>query len=307
MEIRPLTPAERPALLAIRRELFPDDEPDWPADEYLTPGGIAVGAFDDDELIGYAAAGLRSHAEGAWERPPAEQKIAYLEEWYVRAGSRGRGIGRALVTAVEAWAVELRATHLASDTEVDNTGAIAAHAAVGFRHVETAAHFLKALDGGLAADLTGSDVVELRELDEHAGRAVMRLRVAPAQLRFVAPNDVSLAQAFLTDDVWVRGVFAGDLPVGFAMLSTRDRRYYLWRFMIDHRFQGRGYGRRAMELIIDEVRAMPEADRLYLSYVPKPGGPEGFYKGLGFVETGTTHGGEVEAVLELRRQPPNDP
>lgn len=300
MEFRRLTADDRHALTAIRLEFFPDDEGvDWSVREFLAASGFAVGAFDDGVLVGYAAGGLRSHAEGAWDRPAAEQRIAYLEEWFVRDGHRRRGIGRRLVDEVEAWAAERRADYLASDTELDNLISQEAHAAVGFNEVERAVHFLKRLspvhhDGSMPP----AHAVALRELDEESGFDILRLRVAPAQAAFVAPNEISMAQAFLTTDVVVRGIFAGDIPVGFAMLSTRKQRFYLWRFMIDHRYQGLGYGRRAMELVFDLIQHMG-AQELKLSFVKAPGGPGPFYRSLGFEETGEVHDGEHVMVRSL--------
>jgi len=143
--------------------------------------------------------------------------------------------------------------------------------------------------------------VSLREVNDDNVTEVINLSVAESQQNFVAPNVHSLAQAFATTNVWVRGVFADDEPVGFAMLSDDDEkpRYYLWRFMIDERFQGKGYGREAMALIHDYVRSRPGGDRIYLSYVPEDGGPEHFYKSLGYEDTGVVHDGEREAVLTL--------
>ncbi len=299
MEIRRLTWDDRDAFRAIRLELFPEDAGvEWPVRQFLAASSVAVGAFSDGGLIGYAAGGLRSHAEGAWDRPAAEQRIAYLEEWFVREDHRRRGVGRSLVTEVEMWARERQADYLASDTELDNITSQVAHGALGLLEVERAVHFLKPLVEAAPPPPTRLDV-ELRELDEESGRKVMRLHVSPAQNDFVAPNAVSLAEAYLTTDVITRGIFVGDEPVGFVMLSIRRHRYYLWRFMIDHRHQGRGYGRRAMELVIDLVTALPGAEELRLSYVKAPGGPGPFYAGLGFRDTGEVHGGEHVMVRPL--------
>ncbi len=300
MDVRRLTLDDLEAFRSIRREFFPDEEADWTDAEFLGRRAVAVGAFDGDELIGYAAAGLRSHAEGAWDRPPAEQRVAYLEEWFVRPRHRRTGVGRRLVEEVEHWAHEIRADYLASDTEIENELSQAAHTALGFGEVERTVHFLKALSPTVPAEGLGSDAeVSLRELDEDTGVEVMRLRVTPGQESFVAPNAVSLAEAFLTTEVLVRGIFADDVPVGFVMISTEEQRYYLWRFMIDLRYQRRGYGRRAMELVIDLVRTLPGAAELKLSYVKAPGGPRPFYSSLGFTETGEIHEGEHVMVLRL--------
>ena len=60
-----------------------------------------------------------------------------------------------------------------------------------------------------------------------------------------------------------------------------------------------GYGRKAMEAIKDHVRTLPNATELYLSYGQGEGSPEGFYKKIGFEDTGVMHGNEVEAKIKL--------
>jgi diamine N-acetyltransferase len=75
--------------------------------------------------------------------------------------------------------------------------------------------------------------------------------------------------------------------------------YYLWRYMIDERYQGRGFGRAALALVVDHVRTLPGATELLVSWVPEPGGPEPFYRGLGFEPTGEVDGDEVVARLVL--------
>jgi diamine N-acetyltransferase len=143
--------------------------------------------------------------------------------------------------------------------------------------------------------------VTLRVVDDDNFRRVIDLSVSDAQDEFVAPNVESLAQAFATTNVWVRSVYGDDVPVGFVMLSDDDEkpRYYIWRFMIDERYQGSGFGRKAMELVHEYVRTRPGGTSVYLTYVPADGGPEHFYKSIGYVDTGRVHSGEIEAVLEL--------
>jgi diamine N-acetyltransferase len=141
----------------------------------------------------------------------------------------------------------------------------------------------------------------LRVVDDDNVDSVIDLAVSTDQESFVAPNIRSLAQAFATTRVWVRAVYADNTPVGFAMLSddAEKPRYYLWRFMIDRRYQRMGFGKRAMDLVHEYVRTRPEGSRIYLSYVPADGGPGHFYKSIGYEDTGKVHGGEVEAVLAL--------
>ena len=139
-----------------------------------------------------------------------------------------------------------------------------------------------------------SSTVSLREITAETVRRICALEVAESQRRFVASNAISIAQAYFEPRAWFRAIYAGEEPVGFAMLDINldKRAYYLWRFMIDHRQQGLGYGRRALELVIEHVRTLPDARSLELSYSPGPGEPAPFYRGLGFEETGEVEDGE---------------
>ena len=147
-----------------------------------------------------------------------------------------------------------------------------------------------------------NDDVTLREITRETLMDVLRLKVAPSQERFVATNAVSIAQAhFYPEVAWFRAIYAGETPVGFAMIEDDQSkpRYYLWRFMIDERYQGRGYGQKAIEAICDHVRTRPGGTVLYLSCVPGEGSPGPFYEKLGFRYTGEEDEGELVMRLEL--------
>ena len=143
--------------------------------------------------------------------------------------------------------------------------------------------------------------VTLREVTAETVRLICDLDSGPGGDRFVAPNAVSIAQAYFEPSAWFRAIYAGDEPVGFVMLEddVENSEYTLWRLMIDHRHQRKGYGRRAVELVIDHVAGQPGATELLTSYVPGERGPAEFYKGLGFTPTGEVEDGEVEVRLEL--------
>ncbi len=143
--------------------------------------------------------------------------------------------------------------------------------------------------------------VSLREVTEDTVRAICALQVAPGQERFVAPNAVSIAQAYFSKEAWFRAIYAGETPVGFVMLEDdpENEEYFLWRLMIAGEHQGKGYGRRAMELLIEHVKTRPGARELLTSYLPGDGSPEGFYRSLGFEPTGEVDDGELVIRLPL--------
>jgi diamine N-acetyltransferase len=143
--------------------------------------------------------------------------------------------------------------------------------------------------------------VELREVTSETVRAICRLKVAADQEAFVAPNAVSIAEAYFHPNAWFRAIYADGEPVGFVMLDDDASKssYNLWRLMVADGFQGRGYGRRAVELLIDYVRSRPGATALTTSWVPGERGPAEFYRKLGFVPTGEMDEGEVVGRLAL--------
>ena len=145
-------------------------------------------------------------------------------------------------------------------------------------------------------------VVTLREITRDTVRTITDLKVAPQQTSFVATNAESIAQAYFDRDVaWFRAVYADEIPVGFIMLEddVANQEYFLWRFMIDARYQGHGYGRRTLELLVEYVKTRPGAKALVTSCVPGDGSPCPFYERLGFVPTGEVDEGEIVLRLAL--------
>lgn len=146
-----------------------------------------------------------------------------------------------------------------------------------------------------------SRAVTLREITGETVRAICGLEVDPDQRGFVAPNAVSIAQAHFEPNAWFRAVYAGEEPVGFVMLfeDAETPEYYLWRFMVAGEHQGLGYGKRALDLVVEHVRGLPGATELRSSYVRGERGPQGFYLGYGFEETGEIDEGEHVIRLAL--------
>ena len=142
--------------------------------------------------------------------------------------------------------------------------------------------------------------ITLREITEDSVRTICNLSVREDQKKFVAPNAVSIAQAYFSECAWFRAIYADETPVGFAMLEDQPEKpeYYLWRFMIDAHYQGMGFGRRAMGLLIEHVKTRPNATEFLTSVHQADGGPQVFYEKLGFELTGEFE--DNEAMLRLR-------
>lgn len=135
--------------------------------------------------------------------------------------------------------------------------------------------------------------------------AACALRVRPEQEGFVAPVVRSLADAYVHGEIaWPRLVFDEDKLVGFVMGGFDPQgpveafRCGIWRLNIAEGWQGRGYGRFAVEAVCAEARRRGQR-RVTVLWVPGEHGPEGFYLRLGFRPTGEKLHGEVVGELLL--------
>ena len=145
-------------------------------------------------------------------------------------------------------------------------------------------------------------MIVLRSIDGYNYRRVIELSVAEDQRDFVADNVHSLAQAYAMPECRPVAVYEGMQPVGFAMyaLDADDGEYWIYRFMIDQRFQRRGYGREALRLLIARIRAeAPDRRVLYLSYAPENAAALALYSSFGFVPDGRMVDGEIVLRLAL--------
>ena len=149
-------------------------------------------------------------------------------------------------------------------------------------------------------------MIELRPLTESNRQEVEALRVAPRQERFVSNVVQSLREAAEHPDAhalyWA--VYAAETPVGLVMIadevaSPEYVAHYLWKLLIDERYQGHGYGAATLDLIVEYIRGRPGVDALLTSAVPGDGSPIAFYERYGFQRTGEVDHGEVVLRLAL--------
>jgi len=146
VEVRTRVPADDPEWLRLRTGLWPDlsaathraEMHAWLARRDAVV--LVASRPGEKGLIGFAEVGTRSIADGCESSP-----VAYLEGWYADTDARRGGVGAALVGAAEAWARQRGLRELASDTELENIDAQKAHEALGFKEVERAVLYSKAL------------------------------------------------------------------------------------------------------------------------------------------------------------------
>ena len=136
--------------------------------------------------------------------------------------------------------------------------------------------------------------------------AACRLTLRPGQEAFVAPVAQSLAEAYVQPEVaWPRVVLDDDGRVAAFVMGAFDPaadlwffRCGIWRLNVAGDSQGRGYGRFAVEAVLNEARRRGH-QRASVLWVPGPGGPAAFYARLGFTPSGEEFHGQVIGAVDL--------
>lgn len=133
-DLRPLTPADWPAVCAIYLEgiatgqaTFETDAPEWQEWDTAHLSQPRLAAEIDDIVVGWAALS------------PVSRRAAYVGvaevSLYVAAAQRGRGIGRALLAALISQSEAHGLWTLQASIFPENSVSLRVHAAYGFRVV----------------------------------------------------------------------------------------------------------------------------------------------------------------------------
>ncbi len=144
--------------------------------------------------------------------------------------------------------------------------------------------------------------MELRAITEQNYQKILDLSTGAGQEEFVARNVRSLAQAWVfRDRARPYALYEGEEPVGFIMFDWRPEKKWveIWRLMIDHRFQGKGYGRAAVQKALEFLRESGLFEKVQINYVEENQGAKHLYRSLGFQETGAMEGNEVVMEMDL--------
>ena len=158
---------------------------------------------------------------------------------------------------------------------------------------------------------------KLKKINRNNIGEILKLEVFDNQKSFVATNNISIIEAYIAitenNDVFTFGIYKEDTPIGFLMIgfdvNSDDEgapkiakgNYNIWRLMIDKKFQGRRFGKKAMNLAVEFINTFPcgTAKYCWLSYESDNNVARHLYKSVGFVETEEKDEEEIVAILEL--------
>jgi diamine N-acetyltransferase len=143
--------------------------------------------------------------------------------------------------------------------------------------------------------MQGDLMISLREVDRHNFFDVIDLKVGEEQKSFVATNLFSLAQAKAYPECQCLAIYHEEELVGFTMycMDFDDKEYWIYRLMIDAKYQSKGYGKAAMEKLIEQIKEDKDHQVIYLSFEPENDRAKELYEKLGFEADGRVIDGEI--------------
>ena len=150
----------------------------------------------------------------------------------------------------------------------------------------------------------GSGMLQLRDIQQDNWLNVILLCSSEDQQnrifeKTIASNCLSLAQASIEKNWTVKAIYDDELLVGFTMygFSEELNGYEICRLLIDYHFQGKGYGKSALELIVDEMKNQTSCAEILVCFQPDNINAKKLYERFGFKDTGKTIKGNVDELV----------
>lgn len=146
--------------------------------------------------------------------------------------------------------------------------------------------------------------ITLRPITEDNFIDAFNLKLKDGQERFVSHPVRSLAQAYVyRDRCQPFGIYSGETMVGYVMViyDYDLPEYDIWHMMIDGSQQGNGFGKAALELVLEYIKGKPFGDsgRVALTCNKDNHAALNLYKSFGFELTGSADDDEVELALTV--------
>lgn len=126
-------------------------------------------------------------------------------------------------------------------------------------------------------------MIALKEINEDNYRECLNLKVSIANERFVDPVAWSLAEAWVFyNDSRPFAIYTDNIMVGYVLMYVGENNPQIINFMIDSRYQKKGYGNAAAQLCIDYLQKEHQATRVSLPVEPENIAAQRLWQSVGF-------------------------
>ena len=143
-------------------------------------------------------------------------------------------------------------------------------------------------------------LLELRKINSDNYEECLNLRTTDTSVEFVDPVAFSLAEAWVFyEESRPFAIYADNVMVGFVSMSIVDNNPQIINFMIDSRFQKRGYGTAAAKLCIEYLSKEYNASRISLPVNLENKTALKFWSSLGFVRSDNIENGYLYMRLYI--------
>ncbi|NFN86689.1 GNAT family N-acetyltransferase [Clostridium sporogenes] len=143
--------------------------------------------------------------------------------------------------------------------------------------------------------------LHLEEVTRKNWRCIVNLKVNENQKNFIESNACSLAECKFISQWQPKSIYYNDNLIGFAMYGYFENEDRLWldRFMIDYKYQNKGYGKASLNLLVNNMLKEYKCNKIYLSIFKNNIEAIKLYKKFGFQFNGELdENGELIMVLE---------
>ncbi|MBQ7873558.1 MAG: GNAT family N-acetyltransferase [Oscillospiraceae bacterium] len=142
-------------------------------------------------------------------------------------------------------------------------------------------------------------MIHLVDIDENNWRTP--LAVSKEQEKYVANSTTILARAYAYRNSQSRAflICKDEIPVGMGLYHGCEslNSYVFSELFIDEKFQNKGYGKAATELVLDFMRKEKKYKKVVLCYIEGNAAAKKLYESFGFIETDRD---EDEIIMELK-------
>lgn len=134
----------------------------------------------------------------------------------------------------------------------------------------------------------------LKEITVDKWEECTLLKTSHDQRSFVASNLYSIAEAKFHPTYTIWAIYEDDTMVGFVMygINNDDGYYWIYRLMIDQKYQRKGYGKATIEQVINILKSQPNCLVIMIGFHPENIGAEKLYESVGFEIGEISPGGE---------------
>ncbi|MBD7969222.1 GNAT family N-acetyltransferase [Paenibacillus gallinarum] len=130
-------------------------------------------------------------------------------------------------------------------------------------------------------------MIQLKQIGKENIDECLALKVRKNQKDWVRSVSYALSLAYVHGEAAVPfAIYDDDKIIGFVMLRNNREcnNFLLWQFMIDERFQSKGYGKAALKSVIEWIKSTTNCHEIVVSYYKGNEVAGKLYRDFGFKE-----------------------